>query len=100
MTDKIPAQPLPSPVSRLTCEQVTELIIDYLSGELEPTTRQTFEAHLRGCKDCAAFLQTYRETIRATQSLRYEDIPHEMQSRVQQFLQEKMQRYPPANSSE
>jgi anti-sigma factor RsiW len=97
MTDKTPAQSLPSAASRLTCQQVTELIIDYLSGELDPTTRQTFEVHLRGCKDCAAFLQTYRETIRATQSLRYEDIPHEMQSRVQQFLHEKIQRYPPAN---
>jgi hypothetical protein len=48
--------------------------------------RAAFEAHLRGCSDCVAFLHTYRQTVRATRALRAEDVPEEMLTRVQQFL--------------
>ena len=49
------------------------------------------EAHVHGCTDCLAFLNTYKETIRASRTVRAEDIPDEMLNRVQQFLHMKMQ---------
>ena len=79
---------------RLTCEQVTALLIDYVTGELDPGTTQTLQEHLRNCRDCVAFLHTYAETIRATRSLRYEDIPSEMVDRVQQFLHTRITKTP------
>ena len=71
---------------RLTCEQVTALLIDYVTGALDPTTTRALQEHLRNCRDCVAFLRTYTEAIGATRSLRYEDVPAEMVDRVQQFL--------------
>ena len=76
-----------SPETHLTCQQVTNLIVDYVTGDLAATTSATFETHLRGCKDCEAFLHTCRETIRVTRSVRYEDLPADMLKRVERFLQ-------------
>jgi len=73
--------------THLTCQQVTNLIVDYVTGDLAAATSATFEAHLRGCKDCEAFLHTYRESIRVTRSVRYEDLPADMLKRVERFLQ-------------
>jgi anti-sigma factor RsiW len=85
-----------SPGAKLTCAQVTELIRDYLQGELPPDITASFEEHLRRCTDCMAFLKTYRQTVHEVQSLRYEDIPQDMQIRVRQFLRSKMRKLPPS----
>jgi anti-sigma factor RsiW len=68
--------------SRVTCEQATALLLDYISGTLDPATTLIVERHLAPCDDCLAFLQTYRETIRATRTLRYDDMPEELQHRL------------------
>ncbi len=44
------------------------LIADYLVGRLEPTVIAAFEEHLNQCRDCAAFLNTYKKTIEAAKS--------------------------------
>ena len=81
--------------AQLTCERVTALIRDYLAGELDPDVASTFEEHLRRCADCVAFLNTYKQTVEAVQSLTYEEIPAEMQIRVRQFLRAKLKGFPP-----
>jgi hypothetical protein len=75
----------------MTCERVTALIRDYLAGELHPDMTTAFQAHVRLCQDCVAFLKTYTETTtQAVESLRYEDILAEVQTRVRQFLRAKI----------
>lgn len=73
--------------AKITCQHITALILDYVTGELDPDTTVAFEAHLHLCPDCVAFLSTYKKTIQATRSLRYEEIPSEMVTRVRRFLQ-------------
>lgn len=74
----------------LTCQQVTSLILNYVRGELHPGTALALKAHLRECPDCVAFLATYKKTIQATNSLRYETIPPTMRKRVRHFLRTKI----------
>ena len=74
------------------CREITDLLVDHMMGELDPETVAAFEEHLRLCPDCVAFLNTYRKTIRATRSLRYENIPAEMERRVRRFLRERTQK--------
>jgi anti-sigma factor RsiW len=74
----------------ITCEQVIALLIDYVAGDLNPATTLVVEQHLQNCPDCVAFLHTYRESIRLTRTLRYEDIPEELQNRVHALLRHKM----------
>ena len=85
-----------SPMIRLTCEQITDLLNDYINQEMDATLRAAFERHLQNCTDCAAFLKTYRQTMHVTQTLRYEDVPEEMLTRMQQFLREKLKQGPDA----
>ena len=73
----------------LTCRQVTDLILNYVKGELQARTALALKAHLRECPDCVAFLATYAKTIQATNALRYETIPPTMRTRVQEFLRKK-----------
>ena len=78
----------------LTCEEITALVVDYVTETLEPETALAFEDHLRNCPDCIAFFNTYTKTIQATRSLRYEDISPAMEARVRQFLLEKIKKFP------
>jgi hypothetical protein len=48
------------------------------------------ERHLERCVDCVAFLRTYKETIRTTRTLRYDDMPGELQDRMLQTLHAEM----------
>jgi anti-sigma factor RsiW len=76
--------------SRVTCEQATALLLDYIAGALDPITTLVLERHLERCIDCVAFLQTYKETIHATRTLHYEDMPGELQNRLLQTLHTRM----------
>lgn len=74
------------------CEEIASLILDYLTRELDPETASAFEEHLRLCPDCVAFLKTYEKTVQATRSLRYEDIPPQMEKRVRRFLRDRLKK--------
>jgi anti-sigma factor RsiW len=76
--------------SRVTCEQATALLLDYVSGTLDLATTLIVERHLARCDDCVAFLQTYKETIRATRTLRYDVMPEELQHRLLHILHARM----------
>lgn len=52
----------------LRCEQIFELLSDYLDGELEPATREAFEAHIQGCTKCARFGQDFAEVVNGLKS--------------------------------
>ncbi len=80
--------------THITCQQVTALIVDYVTGELATETTLTFKAHLRKCPDCIAFLSTYQKTIQATRSLQYQSIPPEMRTRLRQFLRSRLRGFP------
>jgi anti-sigma factor RsiW len=79
-----------SKIAKITCQQITALILDYLTGELNAETALAFKAHLRKCPDCIAFLSTYQKTVHAARSLRHESIPLQMRRRIRQFLRERI----------
>jgi anti-sigma factor RsiW len=47
----------------LTCLEVVALIMDYLDDTLAAAPRVACEAHLAECRDCLAYLRSYRETV-------------------------------------
>jgi anti-sigma factor RsiW len=58
----------------LVCQQVVELVTDYLEGGLSRSGRRRFENHLRTCPDCTNYLEQMRATIRATGALHVDDL--------------------------
>jgi Putative zinc-finger len=85
-----PEQPAPPP-SRLTCQRVTDLIVDYVTAELEAPLMLAMQQHLGRCVDCQVFLQTYQDTIRHTRQLQYEALPTAMQDTMLNFLRTRIQ---------
>jgi anti-sigma factor RsiW len=61
----------------LVCQQVVELVTDYLDDALSRSDRKRFEAHLRNCPNCTTYLEQMRATIAATGSFRPEDLSPE-----------------------
>jgi anti-sigma factor RsiW len=60
---------------KLVCQQVVELVTEYLEDTLPRSERKRFEYHLRHCPNCTNYLEQMRLTIRATGTLRAEDLP-------------------------
>jgi predicted anti-sigma-YlaC factor YlaD len=58
----------------ITCQQLVELVTDYLEGTLTPVTRGAFEAHLGVCPGCVTYLDQMRETVRVTGTLTEEQL--------------------------
>jgi anti-sigma factor RsiW len=47
------------------CRECDEFLVDYVSGELPADVLATFELHLSRCRNCRAYLEQYRATIKA-----------------------------------
>ena len=53
----------------LTCQELVELVTEYLDGSLAPGERDRFEQHVILCDGCAFHLDQMRTTIAVTGSL-------------------------------
>lgn len=58
----------------LVCQQIVEMVTDYLEGALPGRQRRGFEAHLAGCEHCAEYLEQMRMTILLSGRLRTSDL--------------------------
>ncbi|MGA3363233.1 MAG: zf-HC2 domain-containing protein [Solirubrobacteraceae bacterium] len=62
----------------IVCQEVVELVSDYLEGALSRGQRRRFERHLAGCPHCSEYLAQMRETIRLTGRLVPDDLSPQM----------------------
>jgi anti-sigma factor RsiW len=62
---------------QLSCQELVELVTDYLEGALTEDDRRRFEDHLATCDGCRAYLDQMRVTIRVAGELTPEDFPPE-----------------------
>jgi len=62
----------------LACQEVVELVTDYLEGSLPRGERRRLEAHLADCPHCTEYLAQMRATIRLTGRLEPDDLSAEM----------------------
>jgi anti-sigma factor RsiW len=53
------------PGMTIRCQEVVEVITDYLEDQLDEATRTELEAHLTLCEGCAEYLRQMRTTIQA-----------------------------------
>ena len=58
----------------MTCNELVELVTDYLEGSMPADERARFEEHISGCEGCTAYLEQFRITIRLTGMLTEEQI--------------------------
>jgi predicted anti-sigma-YlaC factor YlaD len=61
----------------LGCQELVELVTDYLEQALEPAQLRRFEEHIAGCGNCTLYLEQLRETIRLTGTITTDDLTPE-----------------------
>ncbi len=59
----------------LNCNELVELVTEYLEGTLPAGERTRLEAHLADCSKCGIYLEQMRQTIRALGKLTEDSIP-------------------------
>jgi anti-sigma factor RsiW len=57
-----------------TCQEVAELLTDYLEGLLTPAERANVDRHVAGCRDCTLYIEQMRLTITVSGLIRSEEI--------------------------
>jgi anti-sigma factor RsiW len=70
----------------VVCEEVVELVTDYLEGALSRSERRRFERHLAGCPHCTEYLAQMRETIRLAGRLVPEDLSPQMRQEFSELF--------------
>jgi anti-sigma factor RsiW len=58
----------------LSCQQIVELVTDYLDGALDPATAERVREHLELCDGCARYVEQLRITASALGELPSETI--------------------------
>ena len=74
------------PRATITCQELVEVITDYIEGTLPEEDRERFDAHLELCDGCRIYLDQMRHTIAAVGRLNEESLdPRAREELVQAF---------------
>ena len=63
-----------APVDDLACQDLVEIVSNYLEGALSDADRARFDAHLEICEGCRRYLDQMRTTIRVVGTLTEDDL--------------------------
>jgi anti-sigma factor RsiW len=64
----------------LTCQELVELVTDYLEGRLPVPDRARFEEHLAACEGCTAYVEQMRALVEALGALPEPVVPPELEA--------------------
>jgi len=59
----------------ISCQEVVELVTDYLDGAMSPADVARFDHHLSLCEGCVFYVDQIRMTIAAVGRIGEEDVP-------------------------
>jgi predicted anti-sigma-YlaC factor YlaD len=66
----------------VTCQEVVELVSDYLEQALTPDEAALFEQHLNFCEGCVWYVDQLRTTVETLGQIREEDLPEPTRERL------------------
>ena len=66
----------------ISCQQVVELVNDYLDKALEPDTASLFEQHVNFCDGCDWYLDQMRSTVATVGRINEEAVPPQMRDKL------------------
>ena len=64
--------------TRISCQEVVEVVTDYLEGRMAPDHVAVLEAHLELCDGCRWYLDQVRITIATVGRIEETDVPAEL----------------------
>jgi len=69
-------------VREISCQEIVELVTDYLEGALLRNERKAFEAHLAGCPNCTNYLDQMQQAMKLTGRLTEEALEPDLRSQL------------------
>ena len=76
----------------LSCQELVELVTDYVEGALSRRNRKRFDVHISTCEHCTLYLEQLRQTIVLTGTLREAGVrPEARDALLAQFAQWKQE---------
>jgi anti-sigma factor RsiW len=69
-----------SAIQELSCQEIVELVTEYLEGTMDAGLRAAFDEHLGKCTGCAHYLQQMEATIRLTGTIQAEALSPQFQA--------------------
>jgi anti-sigma factor RsiW len=66
----------------ISCQELVELVSDYVEGALGPDEASLFEQHLNFCDGCVLYVDQVRTTIAAVGELRPEHVPADTKEKL------------------
>lgn len=79
----------------MTCQDLVELVTDYLEAALPEGDRRRFEQHLAECPPCKVYLDQMRQTIGALGRLPRESISDDAKRGLLDVFRDWKKRTPP-----
>ena len=67
-------------VHELSCQEIVELVSEYLEGTMDGDLRVAFEAHLASCGHCVHYVEQMEATIRLAGTIDPEALSPEFQA--------------------
>ena len=71
----------------MTCRECAELLLEYLTGELDAERRESIRQHLEKCPPCVIYIETYRTTIQLTRQLTCVELPPDVAERLRTAME-------------
>jgi hypothetical protein len=72
----------------VTCQEVVELVTDYLERALPADEASLFEQHLNFCEGCIVYVEQIRATAETVGRVREEDVPQETKEKLMAAFRE------------
>ena len=66
----------------VTCQEVVELVSDYLDQALSPEEASLFEQHVNFCDGCEWYLDQMRSTVTTVGRITEHDVPDETREKL------------------
>ncbi len=69
-----------SAIQELSCQEIVELVTEYLEGTMDAGLRTAFDEHLGKCTGCSHYLEQMEATIRLTGTIQPEGLSPQFQA--------------------
>jgi anti-sigma factor RsiW len=64
-------------LEQLSCQELVELVTNYLEGALSPEEHERLERHIETCDGCRTYVEQMRQTVELTGALTVADVSPE-----------------------
>ena len=76
----------------LSCNQVIDLLCEYLEDDVTPDLREQIDDHLRRCRDCSTFLEQYQNTTSICRETLAREMPAELKQDMLVVLRDQLEK--------